>query len=57
MIPINEHEAILNAELQKQTESATQKLDQIQATMGEHMQKALQERLSEQEKNAELVLL
>ena len=57
MISIDEHEAILNTELQKATESATGKLDQIQSTLGEHMQKALQERLSEQEKNSELVLL
>ena len=57
MIPIAEHEAILNTELQRQTDSSTKKLEQIQVTMEEHMQKALNERLSEQEKNAELVLL
>ena len=57
MIPIAEHEAILNTELQRQTDSSTKKLEQIQVTMEEHMQKALNERLSEQEKSAELVLL
>ena len=57
MISISEHEAILNNELQKATLQAQEKLEQIQTTMEEHMQKTLEGKINECQKASELVLL
>lgn len=46
MIQITEHEAILNSELSKASEETAQKLQEIQSTVSEHMQKTLQEKLT-----------
>ena len=57
MITILEHEAILNNEIEKTTLQAQEKLEQIQTTMEEHMQKTLEDKINECQKTSELVLL
>ena len=47
MIDIGEHEQILNTELGKAAIEASSKLEQIQSSMEEMMQKQLNERLAE----------
>jgi len=57
VIEISEHERILNSELTKASGEATEKLEQIEATMENLMHKTLQERLEECQRHNELVLL
>ena len=49
MISIQEHEQILNGELGKATQGATEKLEDIQSQLEEHYKGAMAEKISEVE--------